>query len=143
MRQRPRISLNGGHISHTFAINASASFLLGACIGTPSVPSRVSDSQSQVSTHADECDAVLQEKWRATETYAAGQTGEVILRIELDEQGRTRNLRVIKGLTREVDMMAIGLFRFDPHCRFKPAVRKDGRPVPFVIERFTLQFERE
>jgi len=89
------------------------------------------------------CADALRQKWQASETYASGSTGQVILRIELDERGKPRAIRKIKGMTDEVDRIAIGFFRFDPRCRFRPAIGQDGKPVAFVIERYAVTFERE
>ncbi|HND12416.1 MAG TPA: hypothetical protein PKI49_07660 [Pseudomonadota bacterium] len=92
---------------------------------------------------SDDCGPSMKEKWSRSETHAQGLEGKVILRIELDERGKVRAIKKIKGLSAEVDNIAIGFLRFDPRCKFKPAVGKDGKPVPFVIERYTVNFENE
>lgn len=89
------------------------------------------------------CAAALKQKWEASETHASGATGEVILRIELDERGKPRSIRKVKSMNDEVDRIAIGFFRFDPRCRFRPAVTRDGKPAAYVIERYSVKFERE
>jgi len=89
------------------------------------------------------CDAALKQKWEATELRASGASGQVILRIELDERARVHAIRKVQGLGKEVDSIAIGLFRFDPRCRFRPAIGGDGKPVAYVIERYTITFEHE
>ena len=56
---------------------------------------------------------------------------------------RASAIKKLKGISPEVDNIAIGFLRFDPRCRFKPAMGKDGKPVPFVIERYVVTFENE
>lgn len=90
----------------------------------------------------DECGAAMKQKWSESESNASGLTGDVILRIELDERGKPR-AKVVKGMNKEVDNIAIGNIMFNPRCRFKPAIGKDGKPVAFVIERYVVHFERE
>jgi hypothetical protein len=89
------------------------------------------------------CAAALKQKWEASETHASGATGEVVLRIELDERGKPRSIRKVKSMNDEVDRIAIGFFRFDPRCRFRPAIGQDGKPAAYVIERYSVKFERE
>jgi protein TonB len=91
----------------------------------------------------EECGAAMKQKWSESEANAAGLTGDVILRIELDERGKWRSYKVIKGINNEVNAMAVGFLRFDPRCRFRPAQAKDGKAVAFVIERYVVHFERE
>ncbi|HNN91073.1 MAG TPA: hypothetical protein PKI03_02345 [Pseudomonadota bacterium] len=89
------------------------------------------------------CAAALKQKWEASETHASGATGEVVLRIELDERGIPRRIKKVKGMNAEVDSIAIGFFKFDPRCRFRPAIGQDGKPAAFVIERYSVTFLRE
>lgn len=91
----------------------------------------------------DDCGPSMKEKWSRSETRAQGIEGKVVLRIELDERGKVRSIKKIKGVSSEVDNIAIGFLRFDPRCRFKPAIAKNGKPVPFVIDRYTVNFENE
>lgn len=90
---------------------------------------------------AEECGARMKEKWGNSEAHASGLEGTVVLRVELDERGKVRTIKKIKGISPEVDNMAIGFLRFDPHCKFSPAVGKDGQPAAYVIERYTVTFE--
>lgn len=92
---------------------------------------------------SDECGPSMKEKWSRSETHAQGVEGQVVMRIELDERGKVRAIKKLKGISPEVDNIAIGFMRFDPRCRFKPAMGKDGKPVPFVIERYVVTFENE
>ena len=92
---------------------------------------------------SDDCGPSMKEKWSRSETHAQGLEGKVIMRVELDERGKVRAIKKLKGISPEVDNIAIGFLRFDPRCRFKPAMGKDGKPVPFVIERYVVTFENE
>lgn len=92
---------------------------------------------------SEECGPTMKQKWTESEANANGLTGDVVLRIELDERGKTRNIKVIKSFSPEIEKIAIGFLRFDPRCRFRPAIGKDGKPAAFVIERYTVHFERE
>jgi TonB family protein len=91
----------------------------------------------------DSCGTAMKQKWTESEANANGLSGDVVLRIELDERGKVRSVKVVKGISKEVDAMALGFIRFDPRCRAKPAIGKDGKPAAFVIERYTVRFERE
>lgn len=92
---------------------------------------------------ADECGAAMKEKWNSSEAHAQGLEGKVSMRIELDERGKVRGVKVIKGISREVDSIAIGFVRFNPRCKFGPAIGKDGKPVAYVIESYVVRFENE
>lgn len=91
----------------------------------------------------DECGSAMKQKWTESESNANGQTGDIVLRIELDEKGKVRNIKVVHSFSKEVDKIALGFMRFDPRCRFRPAVGKDGKAAAFVIERYTVSFERQ
>jgi protein TonB len=90
-----------------------------------------------------ECTAPMKEKWSNSEAHAQGMEGVVVLRIELDERGKVRRVKVVKSLTKEVDSIAAGFVQFHPRCKFKPALGKDGKPGAYVIERYTIRFEDE
>ncbi|MCS6914644.1 MAG: energy transducer TonB [Myxococcales bacterium] len=90
---------------------------------------------------AEACGASMREKYSASQAYAEGIEGEVVFRIELDERGNIRGIRKIKGLGHGLDEMAMGYLRFNPRCRFRPAIGRDGRPAAFVIERYSVIFE--
>lgn len=92
---------------------------------------------------ADECGAAMKEKWNGSEAHAQGLEGQVNLRIELDERGKVHGVKVIKGINREVDSIAVGFVRFNPRCKFAPAIGQDGKPVAFVIESYVVRFENE
>ncbi|HRI54862.1 MAG TPA: hypothetical protein PLW65_32215, partial [Pseudomonadota bacterium] len=62
---------------------------------------------------------------------------------ELDGRGKVHGVKVIRGISREVDSIAIGFVRFNPRCRFGPAIGKDGKPVAYVIESYVVRFENE
>jgi len=71
------------------------------------------------------------------EARAAGLTGDVRVRLLVDEEGRVRQARALadpgKGLGPAAEVAA------RRHCRFRPAL-KDGRPVATEIV-FTFRFE--
>lgn len=90
---------------------------------------------------AEACGASMREKYSASQAYAEGIEGEVVFRIELDERGHIRSIRKIKGLGHGLDEMAMGYLRFNPRCRFRPAIGRDGRSAAFVIERYSVIFE--
>jgi protein TonB len=73
------------------------------------------------------------------EAEQAGVEGDVRLRISLTETGRVHAVRVLSGLGHGLDRAAVEAISH--RCRFRPAVAKDGRPVPFVIESYTFHFE--
>lgn len=91
----------------------------------------------------DDCGLSMKQKWEASDANANGLEGEVVLRIELDERGKGRSIKVVKSFSAEAEKIAIGFLRFDPRCRFRPALGKDGKPAAFVIERYTVRFQRE
>ena len=73
------------------------------------------------------------------EAEQAGVEGDVRLRISLTETGRVHAVRVLSGLGHGLDRAAVEAISH--RCRFRPAVAKDGHPVPFVIESYTFHFE--
>jgi periplasmic protein TonB len=68
-----------------------------------------------------------------------GIEGEVRLRVTLDERGRVSSVRVISGLGYGLDQAAVEALKH--RCKFTPAIADDGRPVPFVVESYTFNFE--
>ena len=92
---------------------------------------------------ADECGAAMKEKWNSSEAHAQGLEGKVTLRIELDERGKVHGVKVVHGISREVDSIAVGNVKFNPRCKFAPAIGQDGKPVAFVIESYVVRFENE
>jgi protein TonB len=92
---------------------------------------------------SEDCGPAMKEKWSSSESHAQGVEGEVVLRIELDERGKVRRVKIVKGLNKEIDYIASGYVQFNPRCKFKPAVGKDGKPAAFVIERYVVRFENE
>lgn len=89
----------------------------------------------------DACTAGLKEKYQTSDAFAEGIEGDVVLRVELDEQGKVRSIRKVKGIGHGIDEMALGWVRFNPKCRFGPAIAKDGKPAAYVIDRYTIHFE--
>jgi protein TonB len=68
-----------------------------------------------------------------------GIAGDVRLRVALDERGHVHNVRVIAGLGHGLDQAAADAIQH--HCRFTPAIDRNGRPVAFVIQSYTFHFE--
>ena len=72
---------------------------------------------------------------------AGGRTGTVALRLQLDERGKLRQVRVLESQSQALDSFAVGLLRTEPACQIQPALDKDGTPVPFVIDRYQVTFK--
>ena len=68
-----------------------------------------------------------------------GVEGDVRLRVTLDDRGRVRAARVLSGLGHGLDQAAVEALTH--RCHFTPAIAKDGRAVPFVVESYTFHFE--
>jgi protein TonB len=68
-----------------------------------------------------------------------GIEGKVRLRVTLDERGRVSGVRVLSGLGHGLDQAA--MYALKHRCKFTPAIARDGRPVPFVVESYTFNFE--
>jgi protein TonB len=115
----------------------------GAAAGKEYVPVAEDQLKTLPEHENEECGDAMKQKWNESEANANGLTGDVILRIELDERGKWRSYKVISGINKEVNAMAVGFLRFDPRCRFRPALTKQGKPAPFVIERYVVHFVRE
>lgn len=73
------------------------------------------------------------------EALDLGIEGDVRMRIALDQQGRVVEAVVLGGLGHGLDREALNAIKH--HCKFTPAFANDGRPVPFVIERYVFHFE--
>lgn len=68
-----------------------------------------------------------------------GIEGSVRLRVALDQRGRVSSVRVLSGLGYGLDQAAVDAMKH--RCKFTPAIAEDGRPVPFVVESYTFNFE--
>ena len=73
------------------------------------------------------------------EAEQAGIEGSVRLRVALDQRGRVSSVRVLRGLGYGLDQAAVDAMKH--RCKFTPAIAEDGRPVPFVVESYTFNFE--
>ncbi len=104
-------------------------------------PLAESDVSKLPDHNADDCFAGLKDKYSASDAYAEGIEGQVVFRIELDDRGKIRGMKKVKGIGHGIDEMAMGWLRFNPKCRFSPAIGKDGKPGGFAIERYTITFE--
>ena len=68
-----------------------------------------------------------------------GIEGSVRLRVALDQRGHVSSVRVLSGLGYGLDQAAVDAMKH--RCKFTPAIAEDGRPVPFVVESYTFNFE--
>lgn len=68
-----------------------------------------------------------------------GIEGSVRLRVALDQRGHVSSVRVLRGLGYGLDQAAVDALKH--RCKFTPAIADDGRPVPFVVESYTFNFE--
>lgn len=73
------------------------------------------------------------------EAFQLGIEGEVLLRVELDEKGQVRDIKVTKGVGHGLDQAAIHALKHK--CKFTPAIATDGKPVPYVIPKYSFTFE--
>lgn len=91
----------------------------------------------------DKCLAPIIDKWKQSKTYSLNPRGEIILRIELDENGEIYSQQIVKNFTTEVDRFVLDIMTVNPNCQFKPAISKDGKKVAFVIENYRIRFETD
>lgn len=73
------------------------------------------------------------------EARALGIEGDVVLRVELDDQGKVRRVRVVSGLGHGLDQAAVAALTRT--CRFTPAYDSAGQPVAYIIPAYTFHFE--
>lgn len=73
------------------------------------------------------------------EARAHGIEGDVVLRVELDDTGKVRRVRVISGLGHGLDQAAVAALT--GRCTFTPALDSAGRPVAYIIPAYTFHFE--
>jgi protein TonB len=73
------------------------------------------------------------------EARALGIEGDVVLRVELDETGKVRRVRVVSGLGHGLDQAAVAALMRT--CRFTPAFDSSGQPVAYIIPAYTFHFE--
>jgi len=74
-----------------------------------------------------------------SEAQEAGVEGDVELRVALDESGKVHDIKVIKGLGHGLDEAAVHALKYK--CHFTPAIGTDGKPVAYVISKYTWNFE--
>ena len=74
------------------------------------------------------------------EARELGIQGAVHLRVAIDERGHVSDVKVISGLGHGLDEAAVSAIR-SAQCQFTPALANDGRAVPYVIKRYTFQFQ--
>src|SRR5262249_32488229 len=73
------------------------------------------------------------------EAAALGIEGDVRLRVSRDATGRVAGIKVLSGPGHGLEREAIDALTHK--CKFTPAVAKDGRAVPFVIDPYVFHFE--
>jgi TonB family protein len=85
----------------------------------------------------DACSQAIQYTGEAVQL---GIEGQVALRIELDEKGGLRSIRVLEGLGHGLDENVVNAFKTMKECRFTPAYGPDGKPMPYAFTyRFTFE----
>jgi hypothetical protein len=87
------------------------------------------------------CGRTMDAAYTASPAYAEGVEGKAVFRIEVDAEGKVRRVTPVKRLGHGLDELAMGFLKFNPKCRFKPAIGKDGKPGAFVIDRYEVNFE--
>ncbi len=70
------------------------------------------------------------------EARAAGIEGTVVLDLIVDEKGRARDIKVVKGLSHGLNKAAVAALKA---CRFTPGER-GGKPVPVRVRGFKIRF---
>lgn len=73
------------------------------------------------------------------EAEQLGIEGEVKLRVALDEHGKVHDIKLLHGLGHGLDQAAMNALKYK--CKFKPAIGTDGKPVAYVIQTYTWNFE--
>lgn len=92
--------------------------------------------------NAKQCAAAIYPAWKSSQSYPRSSGGQVVFLIALDERGKVHRMGPIESMGLEVDALAADFLRRSPMCQIQPARDKGGKPVPFVIDRLTLTFER-
>ena len=70
------------------------------------------------------------------EARAAGIEGTVVLDLVVDEEGRARDIKVVKGLGHGLTAAAVAALK---RCRFTPGER-NGKAVPVRVRGFKIRF---
>jgi protein TonB len=114
----------------------------GGAVGT--APAAVSGyapvSELEVKTMPDiDADACGRTVTYPADAEKNGIEGDVRLRVELDEGGRVRGVRVLSGLGHGLDQVAVEALKH--RCKFTPARDRAGAPVAFVVQSYTFHFE--
>jgi len=63
-------------------------------------------------------------------TAELGVQGDVILKVQIDREGKIRKVKVVKGIGQGCDQVAIKALK---KARFKPAVGTNGKPVDYEL----------
>lgn len=92
---------------------------------------------------AEECGSTMQEAWSKSEEHAEGMNGVVIVQILVTQTGKVSDVKILKSFSKskQISSIVIGNFRFNPKCRFSPAIDHQGNKVPFLIEQYKITFE--
>jgi periplasmic protein TonB len=143
--------------SPTVASSAISAPVGGSTIADPGRPGRPSRGATGVGPPGDGdgggyASALQVKVMPEIDTEACGKTisyppeaerngieGSVRLRVALDQRGRVSSVRVLSGLGYGLDQAAVDALKH--RCKFTPAIADDGRPVPFVVESYTFNFE--
>jgi protein TonB len=68
-----------------------------------------------------------------------GISGEVVLRVQVRNNGSVRSVKVLKGIGNGCDEIAAKALR---KTKFKPAVGTDGKKYDFEIKRYIYEYKR-
>lgn len=90
---------------------------------------------------AEACGESMRADYLRSAAHRQGVEGEVRLRVELDERGGTRAIRVLTSLGAELDALAARHLRRDPACAFTPARGPSGEPSSTVVSPYVVRFE--
>jgi periplasmic protein TonB len=112
----------------------------GAAPGEPTGTGYAPVSELEVKTMPDiDADACGRTVTYPDDAEKNGIEGDVRLRVELDERGHVRAVRVLSGLGHGLDQVAAEALKH--RCHFTPALDRSGKPVPFIVQSYTFHFE--
>lgn len=89
----------------------------------------------------DACTATIKVDWERSSEVTERKAGTVVMRVLIDERGRVQDIRVVRTFSKEIAAKALGHIRFDPACKFGPALDLQGRPVRYLISEYIIHFE--
>lgn len=92
---------------------------------------------------SEECGNAMEAAWHQSDEYAEGKHGDVLVKIFVSNTGKVTEVKLLHSFSKseKISAIAIGNLRFNPRCRFSPAIDHQGNKVAFLIERYTVHFE--